>query len=323
VHPILYTIGPFHIGSLRVPAFNIACYGPLIAVGVLVAVFFAIRRAKTVGIAPDFVLDLTFYGVIVGFIGSRIVFILGNLGGFAESPWEYIFSRQGYVFFGGLIFAAIFAIWFVRRRQVEPWQVTDIMAPSIAIGHMFGRVGCFFSGCCYGRICPTGWQSWGVSFPKVTDPATGQLVFSFSYIDQVDHGLIGPDATGSLPILPIQLYEAAANLLIFLYLIWLWRRRRFRGQIFAAYLLSYGTVRFLLEFLRGDYQEPVMLGLLQRGQMSQLMCLTAIAVGIVILWRRWGTPLEVPQTPQADAEPPSNLEQSSETARGRRRRRGR
>jgi len=317
VHPILLRIGPFHLGTLTIPAFNVACYGPLIALGVLVGVFFAVRRAKTVGLSPDFILDLTFYGVIIGFVGSRVFFILNELRGFVESPWEYIFSRQGYVFFGGLMSTLVFAIWYVRRKRVEPWQVADVMAPSIAIAHMFGRIGCFFSGCCYGRLCPTGWEKWGVSFPLLMDPATGKpsMAFNFAYWDQLEHfpskftGVV----TGSLPIFPVQLDEAAANLLIFLGLLWLWRRRRFRGQIFAAYLAAYGTVRFLVEFLRGDYGEPTFFGLLQRGQMSQILCLTAVAAGVAIWWLRRATPLEAPAAnlqptagPSADHDSPAD-----------------
>jgi len=276
VHPIL----------VRIAGLDIAWYGLLISCGTLVGVFLAIRRAKTVGVPTDLILDLTFYGVIIGFIGSRVFFILGDLRGFVAYPKEYIFTRQGYVFFGGLVFAVAFAVWYLKRKRCDLWQIGDIMAPSVAVGHMFGRIGCFFSGCCYGRLCPTGWERLGVSFPQVPAP------FGFWYFDHPEWA--APDGASSLPILPVQLYEAGANFLIFLGLMWLWRHRRFRGQVFVAYLGAYGIVRFLLEFLRGDYADMVMFGWLQRGQLSQLSCLVAIVAALVLWLRLRRAPLESP-----------------------------
>ena len=295
MHPVLFRIG----------GFDVAFYGPLIALGVLLGVMVAVRRAKTIGLEADLIFDLTFYCVIIGFVGSRVFFILGDLRGFFQSPSEYIFSRQGYVFFGGLIFALIFALWFLHRKRADPWQVGDVMAPSIALGHMFGRIGCFFSGCCYGAVCLPQWRSLGVTFPKA-DPLTGTEAYSFAYTDQLTRGLIGPEALRTLPVYPVQLFEAAANLLIFLGLIWLWRKRRFRGQIFAGYLIAYGTARFLLEFLRGDYDERNLFKLLARGQMSQIICLAAIAIGAYIWWRRRATPLESPVLATDNATPPAD-----------------
>ncbi|KPL09155.1 hypothetical protein AMJ85_07095 [candidate division BRC1 bacterium SM23_51] len=314
MHPVLFRIG----------SFDIACYGPLIAIGVLVGVFIAIRRAKTVGIAPDLILDMTFYSVILGFVGSRLFFILNDLRGFAANPWAYIFSRQGFVFAGGLVFAGAFAIWYLKRRQCDIWQFGDAATPSIPLAHMFGRLGCFFQGCCFGRVCPPGWERWGVSFPIVTDPATGQITFGFAYIDHLSRGWIGPEATHSLPVLPVQLYEAGANLLIFLGLIWLWRRRSFRGQIFVGYLAAYSVVRFLLEFLRGDYSDPGLFGLLERGQLQQLMCLVAIGAALVIWLRRRRTPLELQAAPTQTAPPlPENRQRPQNAPKPKRRRRRR
>jgi len=319
VHPVFVRIG----------GYDIAWYGLLTSMGVLVGVLVAIRRGKTVSLPPDLILDLAFYSVIIGFIGSRVFFILGDLRGFLAAPKDYIFTRQGYVFFGGLIVALAFAVWYLRRKRCDLWQVADVMAPSIALGHMFGRVGCFFSGCCYGRICPPGWEAWGWSFPKVTDPDTGEVMFSFAYISHVERGLIGPDARSSLPIFPVQLYEAAALFLIFLGLTWLWRRRRFRGQLFAAYLAAYGTVRFLVEFLRGDYDERILVGLLQRGQLSQIASLLALGVAVTLWWRLRHRPLgeairESPSVmpPETANTAPTNSTTSrsaAKTKRGRRR----
>ncbi|MBM3335200.1 prolipoprotein diacylglyceryl transferase, partial [Candidatus Sumerlaeota bacterium] len=197
MHPVL----------LRLFGLDIAWYGVLIAAGVLVGVYVATRRAKTVNIAPEFIIDLIVYGVILGFVGSRVFLVLSDLRSFIENPLSYIFSRQGYVFFGGLITTAAFAIWYVKRHRQDAWQIADIMSPSLAIGQAFGRVGCFMSGCCYGRICQKGWEFIGVSFPVCIDHKTGapSQSFNFAYWDQLARGLIEQNASQSLPMFPVQL----------------------------------------------------------------------------------------------------------------------
>ena len=306
------------IAYLRGFHLDIAFYGAFIAVGILVAVFVAVRRGQQVGIAPEVILDLTFFGVLIGFIGSRLFFILTDLKGFVAHPLPYIFSRQGYVFFGGLIASLIFVVWYIRRQRAEPWQIGDVLAPAIPLGHAFGRIGCFFSGCCFGRVCPEGWAGWGIQIPKVVDPDNGEPIFSFAYLDHLNRHWIGEEATHSLPIFPVQLYEAGALLLIAAGLMWLWRRRSFRGQIFAAYLIAYGVARFALEFLRGDYHEAALYGLIPRGLMSQLTCLAAVAAGVTIWLLRRHTPPEIAAEP-SPAAPRNAGEERSGAKRARRR----
>lgn len=298
MHPVLFRVKLPWIGS-----FDVAYYGVLIAVGILLGAIIAVRRARQVGISAEVILDLAFFGIIIGFVGSRIVFIANNFDAFLETPAAYIFTRQGYVFLGGLIPAVAFGIWFVRRKRSDPWQIADVLAPSIPLGHTFGRVGCFMSGCCFGRVCGDGWDWLGVQFPKVVDPETGEIIFSFAYQQHLWQNLLAPGATRSLPVVPVQLFEAAGNFLIFLGLLWLWRRRYYRGQVFAGYLAAYGTMRFLLEFLRGDYGDPGIGEWLDRGHLSQLTCLLAIACAVGIWWLRHDTPLE---SPAAAGDAPEN-----------------
>ena len=100
------------------------------------------------------------------------------------------------------------------------------MAPSIAIGHFFGRIGCFFAGCCYGKACDLPWA----------------IVFK----DPLSLAPIG------FHLHPVQLYSSAANMAIFGFL-WFYRTRtRIQGQLFWIYILIYGIIRAVLEFFRGD-----------------------------------------------------------------------
>ena len=113
----------------------------------------------------------------------------------------------------------------VVSAKMPLWKLADVLAPSIALGYVFGRLGCLMNGCCFGRACDL---PWAVHFPA-------------------DHETHGAGAH------PTQLYEAALNLALYAALAWLFRRRKFDGQVFATYLVSYALVRSFVEMFRGDY----------------------------------------------------------------------
>lgn len=107
------------------------------------------------------------------------------------------------------------------------WKTADVLAPSIALGHAFGRIGCLLNGCCYGRACSL---PWAIRFPA-------------------DNPLNSP----TYPVHPTEIYESLLNFGLYLGLAWLFRRRKFDGQIFGVYLISYAVIRAFVEMFRGDY----------------------------------------------------------------------
>ena len=110
-------------------------------------------------------------------------------------------------------------------KKLPAWKIADILAPSIALGSVFGRIGCLLNGCCYGRACDL---PWAIHFPA----------------DHETHGL---------PVHPTEVYDGLLNLILYVFLAWLFRRRKFDGQIFAAYLIIYAIFRAISEYFRGDY----------------------------------------------------------------------
>jgi len=300
MHPILFQVGGFFIGT----------YGLFAALGLLIGVFTAAWRAKKNGLDENLILDLAFIGIVAGLLGSRLTYILINFGDFLatftdpdRSPFEYIFTRQGFVFAGGMLFGALAGIALLRQRRAPVWHTIDCIAPAIPLGHAFGRIGCFSAGCCWGKICHL---PWAVSFPAVYGPK-GQPM-SFVYEDHLRQGLIPPGARRSLPVHPVQLYEAAALAAIFVFLVWLWRRRRFEGQIFLAYLFAYAAARFLLEFFRGDASRGVLLGVSASQYISVGVFLLA-----VFFWRQRRNiplPMRVPAAPSPAQKDPRRRQKS-------------
>lgn len=137
MYPILLKIGDFTLHT----------YGVLLAIGFLIAVYFAVMEARRIGIDHNLILDLSFYLLIAALVGSRVFYILGHLEEFRENPIELVqFWRGGLVYYGGLIFAFLTGLWYIRKHRLSFPQITDLFAPPIAIGLAVGRLGCFSAG---------------------------------------------------------------------------------------------------------------------------------------------------------------------------------
>src|ERR1700746_60697 len=242
----------FHIGSS-----GIATYGVLVPLSVLVGLWISVRNSEKQGIKAENAWDFGIAVVLAGIIGSKILYILVDWRAYAEHPRE-IFSlatlQAGGAFSGGLIAAFAVAAWFLRKYQMPALATCDAFAPGLAMGHAIGRLGCFAAGCCYGK--PTT-HFWGVTF---THPLASQYV----------------GTPLGVALEPTQLFESAAELIIFFILSWMFVRKKFDGQIFGAYLFLYGIARFFLEFLRDDPGRggPYFGGLLTGTQI--------IAIGLVL-----------------------------------------
>jgi phosphatidylglycerol:prolipoprotein diacylglycerol transferase len=228
VYPRLFELGPV----------TVYAYGVLLAAAYLLGLKFAMVRAGRRGLDQARVLDLGIYIIVSALVGAKLLLVLTDLGTFIENPRELLtLIRAGGVFYGGLILAVAVAIWYIRRVGLPLWTTCDVFAPGIALGHVVGRLGCFFAGCCYGTETTV---PWAVTF---TDP------FAEANVGTPLHR----------PLHPTQLYEAGAEALILGLLLVTERRwRPFAGRTFWLYLFLYGISRFAIEFFRGDPRGAVM-----------------------------------------------------------------
>jgi phosphatidylglycerol:prolipoprotein diacylglycerol transferase len=255
VHPQL-----FHFGSFSVPT-----YGFLVALGVLLGLWISVRNAQRQGIDPDHTWNLGILVVLCGIIGAKVLYIINDWSVYAAHPRE-IFSlntlQAGGVFSGGLIGALVAAAWYIRKHHLPALATCDAFAPGLAFGHAIGRLGCFSAGCCWGKETH---HFWGVTF---TNPLANQLV----------------GTPLGVPLEPTQLFEAAVELANFFLLMWLFKRKKFDGQIFAAYLVLYGVARYFLEFLRDDPGRGSVFGGIMTG--TQLISIGLVVLGGFIWWLR-------------------------------------
>jgi phosphatidylglycerol:prolipoprotein diacylglycerol transferase len=222
MHPILFTLGPWALGSMSLGPLTLRTYGLMMALSFVLGLALAGRLNRREGRSWDDLLDLGTWIMLGAVVGARILYCIVEWPQFQAEPWTVIAVWQGgLVYYGGLIGAALTAYGVMRVKRMPVWAYADVLAPGLALGQVTGRLGCWFNGCCYGRADRT----WGVVFPALGD---------------------------NIPRLPVMLYEAAFCLLLSAFLYWFWARRRFVGQVFWVYVLAYAAWRFGIEFLRGD-----------------------------------------------------------------------
>lgn len=244
--PKLVSIGSFYIPT----------YGVLVALGFLTGLFVMLRLAKRAGMNADNVTNLAFYCAIAGVLGAKLFMFLFDLPDYLRDPGQ-IFTLETLqaagVFHGGFIVALLTAIFYMRRHKMPVLQTMDVFAPGIVIGQAIGRLGCFAAGCCWGRECDL---PWGVRFRS-----------DFAAPVPLDK-----------PLHPVQLYESAANFLIFAVLNRMCSKDHRPGSIIGWYLVLYSTARFIVEFFRVHEQ-----ALVGPFSLTQWIALALLALGAGIL----------------------------------------
>jgi phosphatidylglycerol:prolipoprotein diacylglycerol transferase len=257
----------FNVGSFSLPT-----YGLLVATGVLIGLWISVRNSEKQGINGDDAWNLGILVVLAGILGAKILLIVNEWDTYSGN-WRQIFSlntlQSGGVFSGGLIGALLMAAWYLRKRHMPALRTCDGFAPGLAFGHVLGRFGCFAAGCCYGKHTD---HFWGVVFKN-------PLANSWA----------GTPLNERLE--PTQLIEAAAEFFNFVLLMWLLKRKKFDGQVFASFMILYGIERYFIEFLRGDPGRGEVFGGVMTG--TQLISICLVISGGLIWWLKSGVPRTV------------------------------
>lgn len=261
MYPVLFRIGNFPINT----------YGVFLALAFLCAILITVKLGERDGLPRQKIYDLSLWMLLASLIGSKILMFFTEPE-YRDHPFQLLsldFLRSGGVFYGGLLGAVLTGYILMRRYKLPWWKTADACAPGIAIGNFFGRQGCFAAGCCWGK--PTN-LPWGVKFTEFGHEITGVPI--------------------DLPLHPTQLYESFAMLIVFCFLLWLHKRRRFDGQGILLYALLYSIIRFTIEFVRDDPRGDI-LGLTSMTGLSTSQIISLIVGGgalilLVIRWRRTG-----------------------------------
>ena len=253
--PILLRIGPLTIHT----------YGLMMALGVGFGLWFVFVQSKRQALQATKMIDVAFYTILISLFGAKLVLFIGNFSYYTSYPGElFSLARSGGVFQGGLVFGVVFALWYFRRQRIPTWKAADVVGPALALGHGFGRIGCFAAGCCYGRECSLPWGA----------------IFKNEY----SHNLTGIPLDISLH--PVQLYEAGLNFLNFFVLFLILKKKKFDGHVFSFYIINYSLIRYFTEFFRGDHPRKAFLIQGSSPYLSlslpQLFCILGLAAGVAL-----------------------------------------
>jgi phosphatidylglycerol:prolipoprotein diacylglycerol transferase len=271
--PIVHHPFQFNIGPLQFTGFGIA-----VVLGFVIAQMISQEEMKRLGRDPAPIADMILGAVVGGLLGAKLYFVvvLGN--------WDALFTRGGFVFWGGLIGGAIGVLAIARYKKVPIWTTLEVGAPSLAAAYAVGRTGCWAVGDDYGRP----WDGpLAVQFPEGAPPSTaGVMAQEFDVSFPPD-----TDPTAVIAVHPTQLYEVAMALAMFA-IIWRLRHHQHReGWLIGVYLVLAGIERFIVEFFRAK-DDYLPIGL----TVAQTIALTAIAGGIaVLIARRRSVAVELPR----------------------------
>lgn len=231
---------------LKLGPVTIHSYGLFIGIGFMMALFVADYRAKRNNLDADFVFNLAFVCIIFGMLGAKVLYLLTEFKSILANPSTILELMNGFVVYGGIIGGILAAFLYCKMKKKHFLTYFDLLIPSVALAQGFGRIGCFFAGCCYGS----------------------ETTSHFSVIFK--NSLYAPN---NIRLIPTQIISSAGDFLICFLLILIAKRKPKSGIVASAYLVLYGIGRFAVEFLRGD---------LIRGTIGSLSTSQFISIFIVL-----------------------------------------
>lgn len=242
---------------------EIPLYGLLGVAGLLLGLAFGLWRCPRFGLTRDDGAYIYVFAALGGLLGAKLLYLLTVLPQFiadlsAGNTLAAKYLTGGLVYYGGVLGAVAGLALSVRWFKKDMPSAFAALTPGLPLMHVVGRVGCHLTGCCYGTI--------------TSSPLS--VVYS--------HSAFAPNG---VPLLPVQLIEAGAELLIFVFLLLFTRRKNRWAATVPAYLLIYAPVRFVLEFFRGDGVRGF-LGPLSTSQVISLLCMAGSIIWLILLKKR-------------------------------------
>lgn len=239
------------LNTIQLGPVTLHLYGLMIGIGFAAAYLISCRRARQKGLSEDILWGILICAVFGALTGTRLLYYIVSLPQIIEDPsilWNF---KNGYVVYGGIIFGVIFGYIYCKKKQVSFLKYFDLVMPSVAVAQGFGRIGCFFAGCCYGRET----SSW--------------LHIVYTHSDF---------APNNVPLIPTQLLSSAGNFIIAAILFWYSRKSKTDGTVGSLYMILYSTGRFIIEIFRNDFR-----GAWGKWSTSQIISAVIFVAGLILM----------------------------------------
>lgn len=251
---------------------TIPMYGVMTACGMLAAFILLIFTHKNMRFNEDQILSAAIWAIIAGFLGAKILYWLVEFDQILADPSYLLHTlREGFVFYGALIGGLGGIAIYSTKHKLPFLAFVDLFSPSLVLAHAFGRIGCFFAGCCYGMECDC---AISVVFPQ------------------------GAVAPAGVPRLPTQLMESAFLFILAVVLILILRKKKHFGTVLSWYMILYGLWRFGIEFFRAD--ERGMVGALSTSQFISIFTVVAGVILLILVTKGIIRSPEIPEQTEED-----------------------
>ena len=233
---------------IKVFGLTIPMYGVSMFVGVVAAMIVVHILKKRVVLSEDDFYSAIIWTIVCGMLGAKLLYLIVEIKHIIADPGFLLNSiTSGFVYYGGLIGAFLGFLFFSIHKKQTFLLYSDMFLPCISLGMIFGRIGCFFAGCCYGIITDS---PLGICFP----------------------------ALNGTKVLPTQLFESVFCLLLFILLLFIYKKQKRHGLSSSVFCIGYGLWRFIIEFFRGDERGNV--GILSTSQFISIFIFLA---GLILL----------------------------------------
>lgn len=236
----------FKIGGL-----TFYTYGFMIAIGIGLGYVVAQKRGKKLGMNVEVFDSLAIWLFGFGFLGSKILYWITIIDQIVMNPSILFNLMDGYVVYGGIIGGTIGGYLYCKKYKLNFLEYFDLLVPSVALAQAFGRIGCFYAGCCYGSVTDS---PIGITFP------------------------VNSLAPAGIPLIPTQLFSSVFDFILFFVLITFARKKKTNGEVASLYLILYSIGRFIIEIFRGD----LIRGSVGTLSTSQFISILVFIVGITL-----------------------------------------
>ncbi len=233
--------------AFEVFGIGVRWYGIIMASAMLLGLALVVYRARPLGYKDDVIIDLAIWVLPAAVIGARLYYVIFEFERYGGDILRMINIREGgLAIHGGVIGGVLAGYIYTRKKNINTWQLADLVMPSLILGQAIGRWGNFINGEAHGGPTDLPWAI------------------------QVD----------GVAVHPTFLYESIWNLIVFAILLKFTKKKRFDGEVVCLYMILYSIGRFFIEGLRTD---SLMLGPLR---MAQVISLALIVVGAAIIGKK-------------------------------------
>lgn len=248
--------------------FEIAFYGVIIGIGVLLGVLTAVHIAKKEKMNPDIIWDFAIYAVIFSVIGARLYYVAFSWDQYKDDLLSIFNTRQGGMAIYGAVIAAVLTLFiYCKIKKMSPYQLSDCGSFGLVVGQIIGRWGNFFNREAFGQYTD------GLFAMRLPVEAVRAQDITESHLA----GMAAMGDVNFIQVHPTFLYEGMGNLIVLVLMCLYHKRKKYHGQMCLFYMGGYGLVRFFVEGLRTDQ-------LLVPGTqiaVSQMLGITMFAVAVI------------------------------------------